>query len=438
MILVLLIRFQILFVFQSEAFHRHSRTHGCQTKLFYRNQDDEKRSAKPLLVPVISPIPGQPPLVVGASTSIKPTRMQWMTIEDSLLSNEKNGGDVPPVIALMDNQPRSAEGASATLVTVVGISTEDVSMTYSGDKSFKTTLCGYDRDGSSGSELCVRLVGVGRAMLVDFAYQVPLTMQREDDDGYLSLGESKEGDDDPSAPAYIIVARFNLVTDLKPRKSPVHAAKELGMLAQKLELLHADRRQWVSVIHNARFRLTQRLGDNDRADVLADYDGLGALFGWDINDIKQVHLRKFSTQGENQEVCENSDDDECVLSDLENFGLGSSASSFASLHELAAVDVELVAPFYSPTTRESSDHFYEIYSFSTVKALQELVTANDNAWSLKCTNTVERLEQTYDWMWAHVRKLKEEAKRLRDELRECGDECTDLFKTERGGKTTAP
>lgn len=89
MILVLLIRFQILFVFQSEAFHRHSRTHGCQTKLFYRNQDDEKRSAKPLLVPVISPIPGQPPLVVGASTSIKPTRMQWMTIEDSLLSNEK-------------------------------------------------------------------------------------------------------------------------------------------------------------------------------------------------------------------------------------------------------------------------------------------------------------------------------------------------------------
>jgi hypothetical protein len=48
-------------------------------------------------------------------------------------------------------------------------------------------------------------------------------------------------------------------------------------------------------------------------------------------------------------------------------------------------------------------------------------------WTLHCINTIERLHQAYEWMFEHVCLLKQESEKISQELRDCGEECTDLW-----------
>jgi hypothetical protein len=47
--------------------------------------------------------------------------------------------------------------------------------------------------------------------------------------------------------------------------------------------------------------------------------------------------------------------------------------------------------------------------------------------AVRCTNTIERLEGAHTWMLEHLRQLQQESEKINQELRDCGEECTDLW-----------
>ena len=89
--------------------------------------------------------------------------------------------------------------------------------------------------------------------------------------------------------------------------------------------------------------------------------------------------------------------------------------------------LDKLEPFYSPQLRATEEYYYEILSYAAVLALDKYLAKEDIAWALTCSNTLERLQQTYEWMCSHVLLLKEEAAQASAKLRDCGEECTDLW-----------
>ena len=130
---------------------------------------------------------------------------------------------------------------------------------------------------------------------------------------------------------------------------------------------------------------------------------------------------------EEEEEKEKVDEPVSLVASLENYGMGYSASSISSIPELTQAWMEQLAPYYSPTRQQSEEHYYEVLSFVALRSMDHYLEAPHFAWAVQCTNTIERLQVVHEWMTSHVHLLKEEARRMSQQLLDCGEECTDLF-----------
>ena len=210
--------------------------------------------------------------------------------------------------------------------------------------------------------------------------------------------------------------------------------------------------------------LSCRADDPTDLDDLCDFDGFGALFAQKEWEATQPAMDQFlaefaaaatttstatlaelssSAVAGVEELLSTRDDDDSLsvpvpapmspqplelkLASKTNFGMGASASSISTIVASTQAYLEKLAPFYSPARRDTEEHYYEVLSFVAVVALSDYVGPHDLGWALKSRNTSERLQQAYDWMWDHVRLLREDAQTLSERLLECGEECTDLF-----------
>ncbi len=478
-------------------------THGLlsPTRLNYRDHghDDDaddrvKRhaSSKKLTIPVLGPIPGAMPLVVGGDMYLDPpTPMQWLTLEESILAfqqqnitvNHPTIGatatiDASPLVAVIhDSTNADGRGARyATLAAVVGMSASSAATATMVDP---TDLSETIRSSSKqGSQLLpyssrIRLVGVGRAMLHEFYYRISLTDLDDDDHDGEHSGEDAntdmkvhddEDDDELTRKTPIIVASFQLLSDdggLSSSKSsnnkygvhsrfssPVHALARMSSAANRLIRLHDDRRRLVRGLQAAKMRLeyvTSRQRGNTAWGMKEedDYDGLGLVTSSSLfsssdsddddemqqSDIDNLLLHTFpsATLGDYHSIGMLSRS----LLDKENYGLGFSAASLSSIPALTKALLEKLEPYYTPEKIATEEFYYEALSFCAMRSLESYFVESPYSdywtWGLTCTNTVERLEQVHDWLWQHKIELEMLAKQASQDLRDCGEECTDLW-----------
>ena len=410
------------------------------------------------IIPILGPFPGQPPLIVGGEFTLKPTPMQWQALEESAHLHESHVSDerstvgisAAPLVAVLDQDDsaaHSATGRYATLAAVVGLSSskETIQMdSFDDNSSFMEKLMQVgDKDYS------VKLIGIGRANVKDFFYQVPTSMQDAMGGKAVSSVPSQnyidttkkdrvhisDNDDDDDRhdedDTNILMAEFGLLSDRsdegEEKASPVHAVNRMHTLARQVEWMHQDRRRLVAGIHAGRARLAAagRVTQGGiTGEELLDHDGLGALFGFEEETI--LVKEKRTQQTSVTPVAQDTTGDG-PLAQLENYGLGATAAAFSTIEKLTHVMIEKLQPYYSPVRCASEEHYYEVLSFVSLVSMDKFVKAPDLAWSLRCTNTPERLEQVYMWMYSHVHLLRQEAERVSAKLMECGEECTDLF-----------
>jgi hypothetical protein len=392
-------------------------------------------------IPVLGPIPGLPPLVIGSEMVLsQPTPLQWHTLQEARYQHEAAEHaktsvhiDAAPLVAIMDDAtarslPRGQR--YATLAAVIGWSykdrkKQDADSTQSSSASFLL-------------EGDIKLLGIGRAALHDFFHRRPHSLENDDldDEGYLLEDE----DEQLSSSVNILMANFELLQDMEmdPEKnvyaSPVHTLAHLSNVAQYLNNLHQQRLQLVSGLRagQARLRL-QNLADED----LVDHDGIGLICNgievdWDT-------LLKDSSNDDGTLLSLENLPEECVivpdekstftsyLAQWENYGMGYSATSLSGLSQRTLVVANLLAPYYSPTRRESEEFALELLSFVSIQSMQPWLTAAHISWALSCTSTAARLQQAADWMQVHVQQLKQEAEAMQQALQECGEECMDLW-----------
>jgi hypothetical protein len=257
--------------------------------------------------------------------------------------------------------------------------------------------------------------------------------------------------------------------------------------------LHQDRRQLVAGLQAAKARLTlaknkieeynsNNRDDDDDDDFLEDYDGLGMLMAShrELEEEREAtqqaidNLLEMTTRSTPAAAAvppsktdDNKSDDNnadplstlyppttsttlsLLMSDLENYGMGYTATSVSNLSELTRLIIqERLNVFYSPQCKQSEEFYYEMFSFVAISAVdaflkmqqqqqqqqqeQSSTTAQQYhhyqlAWALTCTNTMERLEHAYDCMSRHVQLLKRATEQESQKLRDCGEECTDLW-----------
>ena len=502
------------------------------TTLFYTN--DPPRNKQPLrqqrvmTIPVLGPIPGARPLMVGEDFIVEePTPMQWDVLQEALY-NHRNylqeqqqqqpapandassqhqagpaGIDAAPLVAFMDDVTSLAPLAGdtknskyATIAAVVGITSSSSSngespiitneIDTSSNTGFMESIMRVfqpdDNDVLRPMESKVRLVGIGRAALSDFHSRLPSSYYEEhnDDEGYINLQQQQRqqqqqrldgrdsGDnvdeeveeETAEAPTPIVLAQFRLLSDSDARSkgfvntfgrsnhaSPVHALNEMNSLSNRITSLHEDRKRLVRGLQAAKARLAVASVSDD--DVLEDHDGLGMLSSGFIPTANgNGNLQTPDSPAQIQEDIDallnnfpgdrqlrresfisssNGQDSHARLLDMENYGMGISSASFSQIPGLTRTLAEKLQPYYSPEKQESEEHYYEVYSFMGVLSLSKFVQATDLDWALKCTNTIERMQWVYEWMWSHKKMLQEASEEISTELRECGEECTDLW-----------
>jgi len=381
-------------------------------------------------------------------------------------------------------------GRYATLAAVVGITysrndNDASSLIDTNDEtSFMESVMRAGRRSNPNNNMdpmhsSVRLVGIGRAKLTSYFYTAPTDLDMEithDDDDDDDDDVENEYDDDVDTP--IVMAEFQLLKDdelvsssskqsaknnigergaFSAKKSPVHAMAELNRVLNRVLWAHDDRRRLVSGLKAAKARLNMRdirqqqeLDDDEDkfAGELEDYDGLGMIGGGDdlhqddeSNDLNEGEMTVdefLSTFMGNKNKNEGSTDDDSSqiivaepgpadrVEAMDNYGLNY-YSAFSAIQQLTTVALQVFEPYYSEEHREREEYEIEVTSFVAFRALDGFASPQDMAWALKCTCSAERLERAYDLMTDHKMRLKELAERISDELRECGEECTDLW-----------
>lgn len=451
------------------------------SSLFYRDSksDDETIRRDVLSIPVLGPLPGHGPLVPGADLKLSPTPMQWQAIEEALsiqqkhLAKESSSGiSAAPLVAIIDQNTagdmEGRKGRYATIAAVVGVSADSKQIDMTDTSSFMESVTAIGRERLVGK---VRLVGVGRAVLNDFFYQTP-THATLDKDGKVVLEEQttvdektvqrieeeriqqvnceecrmeqcqfEEEDDDEEQPVQlkIIMAQFKLLmdgdhksrdfltdNDRSARSSPIHALNEMSLYANRIQFTHEDRRRYVEGLKAAKARLKSI---REQEDDIQDHDGLGALFEQKTRERSQSAVSGFITEFglSSLPLQKEETQSKSELEKKENYGMGFSAASVSTIHDLTSVRLEKLTPYYSPERCSSEEFHYETLSFVALWALEKYLEPTDLAWALRCTNTIERLHKAYDWMMDHVNVLRQEAQEVTQKLLDCGEECTDLF-----------
>jgi hypothetical protein len=111
----------------------------------------------------------------------------------------------------------------------------------------------------------------------------------------------------------------------------------------------------------------------------------------------------------------------------DNYGMGTSAAAFSSIPPLARMLMEKLQAYYSPQKQATEEHYYETMSFMAVLSLKETLPSEALNYALKVTNTMERMEWAYQRMIEHRLILQEASEEISADLRDCGEECTDLW-----------
>lgn len=437
---------------------------------------EQDRTQDHCTLPVIGPLPGAPPLLVGSEMHLNaPTPLQWQALEEACLIHRAHlkdstvpGIDSAPLVAILDeytgstSPSASKEGRYATIAAVLGVTVSKrhrIDLTDA--SSFMESLSAMQ-----GSSLPqggnVRLLGIGRATLHSFHYQVPsdskddaetvMANEYDDDDDYYDDEDEFEAFEEVPN---VVMASFRLVLDdvCRPRSqnadqsqfsSPMHAVAEMSGLACKLQILHSERIQLVSGIKAALIRLDRAVttgsSDVDVVDDLEDHDGFGVLFAQKIGGTLATaeHSLAGFERSPMGSVNQSSEDGSPTIQhsrpqvhlrtqERSNFGLGKASSSFSTISELTSAQLEKLRPYYSPARRDTEDHYYEILSFVAVQALRDYVGPDNLGNLLKLRSTPERMQEAYSWMHEHVCDLLHDTEELRRRLTSCGEECTDLF-----------
>jgi len=443
-----------------------------------------------MTMPVLGPIPGARPLMVGEDYILdEPTPMQWDVLQESLYNhhtylqeqkrNSQNqikavGIDAAPLVAFIDEitsqRPLDRRNSKyATIAAVVGISSGDstnqLQMDTSSNTGFMESIIKVFQSSSKETllnplESKVRLVGIGRASLSHFHSQLP----------HSNIHDSRDSDQDelPEAPTPIIVAQFQLLYDSDARSSgfvdafgrsrhasPVHTLNEMHSLSNRITSLHEDRKRLLRGLQAAKARL--KVASTHLDLVLEDLDGLGMLHSGfttpplfssmsstTSSNLPEIPATESQIQEEIDTLLESFPEDQQLerksfltsstgqnslakLLEMENYGMGISSASFSRLPGMTRALAEKLQPYYSSGKHESEEHYYEVFSFMGVLSLGKFVQPADLDWALKCTNTIERMQWVYDWMWSHKSLMIEASEEVSNELRECGEECTDLW-----------
>lgn len=288
---------------------------------------------------------------------------------------------------------------------------------------------------------CIRLVGVGRASLKQFFYKLPTNLDEEgdeedvhdDDEDYDEQpDEEGEHDEEDTKQTPIVMAEFTIMRDSSVSSSaeasrigdkgarslncsPVHFIAEMSKQLNRIVYLHDERRRLIKGLKAAKVRLEQK-------NVFEDHDGIGQATAKDDDEkIIEEFLAKYDHDHDVLPTLDTS-----VLSTMDNYGLNY-YSAFSSIPQLTNVALQSLEPYYSPELRRSEEHEMEIASFVAFRALDGFCSPQDMAWALQCTNTIERLNTGYGIMWRHKLLLEKMAEYAIHDLRECGEECTDIF-----------
>jgi hypothetical protein len=413
-------------------------------------------------IPVLGPIPGNPPLLVGEDFMIiSPSLSQWNTLEECshnhrLYLQEQGedvvGIDAAPLVAVMDditsNQSISQQNSKyATIAAVVGISmssssNEGNTLDTSSETSFIESLQQISANQKTiiPSQSKIRLVGIGRAALSGFHSCLPSSYWRAFDKNQEQCSDVRgehDGycEDDRETP--LLIAQFSLLVDTDKRSeqarqagrahfvSPIHAIAEMSQWAAKLKFMHENRQRLVRGLKAASARL-EVSSDN----ALKDHDGIGLLSsGFFLNEKDRVQaqtdilrlLHEFpGDPGHGHSALE-------TVKQWNNYGLGVSAAAFSSIPPLTRTLTEKLQAYYSPQKQATEEHYYEVLSFMAVLSLKDTIPKQDMNWALKCTNTMERMAWAYEKMTHHSNLLRDASEEVSADLRDCGEECTDLW-----------
>ncbi|KAI2505322.1 hypothetical protein MHU86_9122 [Fragilaria crotonensis] len=399
-------------------------------------------------IPVLPSTPNAIPLMMGSSLELDPPTLgQWQAMEESVVLHQKylRGANLTaitaaPLVAVMDEytmQVSAADGNSnnknngahkvkrryATIAAVVGISASKKTV----DEMDFMEIMTQCRGTISPLRSKVRLVGVGRADLTDFFYQMPTVLEFDNDDVECLIDD--DDDDEEEDPLVItdlenrqdpiVMAEFSILHDepksslhslnligdkgaRSPNMAPVFAIHEMSKFANKVTRLHDDRRRLVNIVLAAKKRLAEH-------NVFDDVDGLGSiLFGGNNNNNNHDDLL---------------DETERLLQ-CENYGLNY-YSSFCSIPQLTGVAQDVLESYYSPARRSTEEYRLEVLSFVAFRSLEGFCRSSDLAWALVCTNSIERLHRAYELMQQHYWALKDIIKKTNQDLLAVGEEeCT--------------
>eukprot|EP00594_Rhizosolenia_setigera_P019313 CAMPEP_0178956810 /NCGR_PEP_ID=MMETSP0789-20121207/10499_1 /TAXON_ID=3005 /ORGANISM="Rhizosolenia setigera, Strain CCMP 1694" /LENGTH=485 /DNA_ID=CAMNT_0020638857 /DNA_START=225 /DNA_END=1682 /DNA_ORIENTATION=- len=427
-------------------------------------------------IPIVGPLyPQAPPLLVGAETYLSnPTPLQWRTLEECVLIHESkqsiydhdennilNATSITsaPIVAILDEYSgrRSMPNGKryATIAAILGIS-GDSRENQGYDESFMEFVSRMKMDGgdseylrmlSQGSK--VRFIGIGRAVIGELSSYNTETAEELYD-------HEDDNDDSPIIMAEFQLLRdtgvlsfdqqdsFNLPTDPyitggKSRfMSPAHALSKLNTYANKLNRKHDARRKLISGLRAANIRLQNSLRKR-MEEELNDYDGIGMLSSFYEDDTPPSDQEDLMTIDEFLVTYDSPLDiaqtPEKLISDMENYGVNY-YSAFASLPDLTNQALDTLKPYYSPKNFASDDgkdgsyaeeFYYEIMSFVAWRALDGYVDEEEIAWALKTRSTSERLVRAAELMLNHRIELEKLAGQISAQLKDCGEECTDLW-----------
>jgi hypothetical protein len=201
--------------------------------------------------------------------------------------------------------------------------------------------------------------------------------------------------------------------------------------------LHADRQKLVQGLQAAQARIEMASHDWE------DWDGIGTLFEEaetvakeDGDDDTNINATLLQSKIDEMLQTFSGDLNTCTqplspkaarLAELDNYGLGTVPSAYSGLHALTKVLKEALQPYYSPTLVESEEFEYGVLSWVALRSLQAYLETADLIQAMESTNTCERLEGLYEAMVQHKLVLQELAQAKSQELRDCGEECTDLW-----------
>lgn len=335
-----------------------------------------------------------------------------------ITSGEDGGIEAAPIVAIIDNHTASA---SSPLLEKKG---KQVHKRYA-------TLASVQLVYSEGSSepAAVKLFGVGRVFLHGYFSSKDAGLSKEEEElanllemiqkynnAEKDVEEVEEhGDEDVEScddiPA--VLAEFTMFMDdssilskstkhdvSKQRASNRHAVTELYRNANKVYRLHEERKKLLSGLRTGQARLNLReTMDNE----MIEYD--------DWSDLS------FIDEGE---------DAETLLEHTEDYGF----SSFGILSTIPDLTKEVLVrlePYYSPAHREREEYEAEVASFVVFKSLEKYASPSDMALALLAPSATERFQMAYDIMMRHREELMTLVEKMSDDLRECGEECTDLW-----------